>query len=1014
MGPVTQEPIPERIVIKVPKRAPAPAAPPPEPEKAPKKGISDYVPTVSDTFEDMWEFTKGLVQIFPDMAKLGIEAIKDPKQYAKGLGKVVTTKAGHQAMKEFAWGFVPFSQVIREGPEILKTKPFSAGVVEAVAAIPLLGGMLRATGTIAKASGVGAKAEKLIKIGRYMETLPANAARAAIDKAVHKVSGGNLSLPHRREFLDIKAEVNTANAVAKENLANEYRQALGVMNKAELEQFYKSARLGPAPDASPKVLKALDLNDRVVESVAKAHLERGSLTKGQIEGAIAKKYAHEMGWNHNDPKAVAQAAREIRAIKAAGGRGPSYLPHVPVKGAWKLNTGDVVQDLITGGRTVRAGKVGQLEAFKGVAKYERDPRKVVARMLDDHFKFLSKVQLTERLRANPQLISGGAEPLEGLKAEGVFKKYFEDDIRFQGLKGITHPTIKRLVQWEFVKNPSNLIKAYDAVQGLFAKMATRWRPSFHIANVYSNAIFMALFGGDPILGSNLRAHMPSRAVANVGQSAREEVGKLARRGFLERGADVAQGADTMLRMGMISARTAEDLTHFGYTAERAFQSLPEVLRSTDDFNRLQIELTLLMDTVARRSRTVAEFDTSIAQLRAKEARLSDALGNFEAIEKTAPDSRTAQAIVDDLPIAGQKPGMPGPRLHKTKAQKQGLEEIKDLRQQIVNLEKTRQAVISDITSKKLMVAEREGKIPELKPMVDIVRKNVNYANAFSGEYNAMDGFEQAFVKRLIPFYAWSKAMTMLAFRLPFIAPVKSFMWHRFAQTLQTLANDPDMPERLKGYVPVYALKDGRTVWVNAGAYSPTGGLKTSKFAGIPIPGGLDPFERNPLLSLVFSFKGGKTLWTVGNVPFGEQMVSIGDGSVVRFGSDGLLHEEIPQTPLVSGLVNYFPLTQYLKSIVFPYWSNKFNWAGMPEPILNSDGSYRYPRELAERLTSAIGVPLTIRSKEDFQRQERARVQKIYRNFAPAYAREDEEGKAVMRSYIKDIQEQGKYKHIAER
>lgn len=970
MGPVTQEPIPERIVIKVPKRAPAPAAPPPEPEKPAEKGLLSNLPTASDTLDDIVEFAKGLVQIFPDMAKLGIEAVKNPAQYGKDLKKVFTTKSGHEAMKEFGFGFVPFSQVIREGPGILKTKPFSAGVVEVVAALPLLGGMLKATGTVAKASGVGAKAEKLIRIGRYLETLPANAARAAIDKAVGKgakMMGGEWNLPKRREFLDIKAEATAANAVAKDHIGKQYQEALGALSKVEKEQFYKAARVGvPAaelPTTSPKVLKALDLNDRVTAHMAQEYGNRAMMTQGRAEGALAKKYAIEMGWNINDPKAVAQAARDIRALRAAGGRGPSYLPHLPVKGAWKANVGEVVNDLMTGGRVVRTGKVGALEALQGTAKYERDPAKIVARMLDDHYRTLNKMHLAERVRENAALSKGTSSAFEGQQFEGVFKKYFDDDIRAQANKHITDPTIKTLLKWEFTQNKSKLIKAYDVLQGWFTKQATRWNPRFHIGNVYTNAILMTLFGGDPILGAKLKAAMPSRAIARSGGMSAADMGKLP--GKLETFKDIAGGADAMARTGMISARTARDLSRAGYSFEQVAKALPDVLRSTDDFNRLQIELTLLRDAVARRSFSVGAYEQTIQGLMAKQARMTG-------------------------------------------------DEALNLRQQIVNLEAKKQALIGDLTSSKLRIAEREGRIPELKPMVDIVRKNVTYANAFTGEYLGLDGFEQGVLRRLVPFYAWTKAMTMLSFRLPFIAPVKSFMWHRFAETLQTIAQDPDMPPRLKGFVPVGVMKDGRTIWVNAGSYSPFGSLRNSRIGEVPVPGIMNVVEKNPLLSLAFSFHGGKTLWNVGNVPYGEQVVMVGDGTVARFGKDGLLHEEIPQTPLVSGMVNYFPVVQYLKGVLQPYWTNKFNWAGMPQPIMNSDGTHRFPREGIERLGALVGVPITARTKEDFKKQEQLRVMKIIKNLSPAYRKGDDEEKATIRGYIEDIRERGMYRHIEER
>jgi hypothetical protein len=242
---------------------------------------------------------------------------------------------------------------------------------------------------------------------------------------------------------------------------------------------------------------------------------------------------------------------------------------------------------------------------------------------------------------------------------------------------------------------------------------------------------------------------------------------------------------------------------------------------------------------------------------------------------------------------------------------------------------------------------------------------------------------------------------MLAFRLPFIAPIKTFAWNRFSDALGTLTQDKDLPEDFKGRVPVAVTKDGKSVWVKLDAYSPFGSLKTSHVAGIPMPQMFNIAERNPFLGLGFQFVGGKTIWDASSIPYGEQMVSIGDGTVLRVKPNGKIEREVPQTPLVSGIMHMFPTTQLIQQVLMPYWTNKYDWAGMPEPVLNSDGTYKYPRELWDRLGAAAGINIQTRSREDIIRSRKAKAMKNVREMRAQYKRADPEEREFILDSMKD-------------
>lgn len=333
------------------------------------------------------------------------------------------------------------------------------------------------------------------------------------------------------------------------------------------------------------------------------------------------------------------------------------------------------------------------------------------------------------------------------------------------------------------------------------------------------------------------------------------------------------------------------------------------------------------------------------------------------------------------------------------------DELDSVRQKIVNAESKSRAMLRDITDDMAKRGDLEALVPGLREQVNIMRPAVERANAFVGDYLALDGFEQGVLRRLIPFYPWAKAMSMLAFRLPFLSPVKTFSWNRFSDMLSTLTQDPDLPDDFKGRVPVAVTKDGKTVWAKLTAYSPFESLKTSQVAGMPVPQMFNPAERNPFLGLAFQFVGGKTIWDASSIPYGEQMVSIGDGSVLRVKPNGKIEREIPQAPLVSGVMHMFPTTQLIQQVLQPYWTNKYDWAGFPEPILNADGSYKYPRELWDRLGAAVGLNIQTRGREDIIRSRKLKAIKNVKEMQSQYRRADPEEREFIKDAMQDYIQQ---------
>jgi len=964
--------------------------------EAPSKGFSPAA-WGEQQLDDMWEFAKGMFNIVPSLAKQIGHHIDNPEEYRKDLERAYSGKYFGEGVKELGKAVISYDEWKKHGLSRPLDRTFNT-LTDAVGLISGSGAIIKNAGKVAKASGAIEKGERLIKAGLALEQLPGKLARGGVDKAVMGISGGKWDLAKRREFLQLKRESKAiASTAAEEDVENVLRKIHDLPdNERALFHQYRTQGVMPNELAkSPKLQEAYTAWKGLVEGEIQPYYKaRRLLDDARIEGALAKKYALEK-WGTVDDAAIANAKLEIKALRDAGGHGPVWAPNIfeGMKGK-ATRAEDVIDDLLTGGAKITAGKSGSLETLMGKAGYTKDPVKYIAHAIHGFRRDQAKLTLSERLLESQKLITGKGAPatVEEIVPEGVFRKYYADDIRAQALNKITDPTIKRLLRWEYVTTNHGALRLYDAFQRLFAKMATRWNPRWYYGQVIGNAILGELAGQRLLQGRGLlkKGAMPPEVMAKTGMAVGDDVAQGVKNGILERASDIASGIDQLARAGIVTREGMRKLMDAGYSFEQASEMLEPVLRSTREFSKLQVEMRLLREQVERRSVTVREYDAKIAPLKAKADRLENAIIAHRNKRYRQRTKETDPEKVDAL---------------KKQSPKEAAIEAKldDLKQQIVNLDKERSDVVGDITSDMAKTGQLEARIPDLQKQVVIARDAVDRANAFIGDYLGLDGFEQGVMKRIIPFYPWTKAMTMLAFRLPFLAPVKGLLWHRFAELMTDLSNDPNMPNELRGYAPVAALEDGKTAWVKATSFSPFESLRTSKVGDIPVPAMFNIAERNPVLSLAFNLVGGRTVFNVGTIPYGTQAVMLNDGAVARITPDGMFKEEIPQTPLVSGVAHMFPTVQWIKNILTPYWTNKYDWKGMPQPILNPDGSYKYPRELQDRIGSLLGIPIISRSKEDWKRSEAIKVRRAMQQLRNSYRRGDPEEKAMILEAMKDYQ-----------
>lgn len=221
MGLPQQDPSLQPKPAKADKAPILSSVPPPvqeEPKKEQPKSVTGFM---ENALDDAWDLAKGLYEIFPSTIKSyqqnlpyilkNLDALTpgmlvrwnsqggDKDQIIKGQfeGAIPeTAKAMLEAVKE------PY---VKHGASVLYHRPITA-VSDAIGAATLVGGSVKSVGMMSKAAGGGAKAERLIQIGKALEELPGKIARQSIDATVKTATGGAWDLAKRRKFLELKGD----------------------------------------------------------------------------------------------------------------------------------------------------------------------------------------------------------------------------------------------------------------------------------------------------------------------------------------------------------------------------------------------------------------------------------------------------------------------------------------------------------------------------------------------------------------------------------------------------------------------------------------------------------------------------------------------------------------------------------------------------------------------------------------------------------------------------------------
>jgi len=922
---------------------------------------------VENTIRDAKEILSGLVDVFPSAVR-GATEVYGLSTDIPLLWKYPTTTA--ESFKDTA-GKIKDALIEpyqKHGLKVIYEKPVTT-LSDAVAVFGVLGASVRLSG---KAAG----SSRLMKFGRAIETLPYRAASKAIKKGVKAATGINLE--KRAITLGLRARELARIPIREKEIASGLYSDLGKMSERERALFDEVIHRGGTfaqLEANPRVKSAyLAYGDFVSSIREKSLIGRGIRTADELHTVVEKKYAADVFGEITDETIAAAKAEIFRAeVK------PIYVPALfDRKGLFATSLEDILlhpEELLrkVAGETgkilapsVRKGKVSFLEKYTGAKGRITDPRKYVRASVRGFLEMDASLRWVDEILQSKELALGAAsEAGKAAKLEtmGILQKYFRDPARARAVfvrdlaakEGGLDKAIRFLSESpetvQAMKSASEVIldptvKAildaeFSVIGGKFGRFIRIYDRITNLFRLSATVLNPKWYTGN-IVGDAVLSIMAGVTL-----------------GDWRFGKRVMDSIPPELRYSGVAIEQAGN-----FAEAMKLRSPAEFVQQIDDAVRARI---VTGDVARRLKATGHEFfgmDDSF------EVALREVL--------SAPE--TLSNAMSELQI-----------LHEKIARGLGGRKVDP-------------SVIADLASEAVKAGQLERAVPRLRRMEEFVRPSIDRSSAFVGNYLGLGPWERKIFRRIVPFYTWVKAMSLLAFRYPFLAPKTAFFWHRYAAVMMDLVGDDELPESMKGYAPVFVREDGSTVWVRMASLSPFGSVGVSRIGDFPVPSALNVFQGNPWLSLALKLEGGKTEWEVGVIPYGgaeDTWVQTGTGDAWKYLGDGRIRKIIPQAPLISSLAHAFPTTRILEEALIPYQAEAGSW----QPIRNPDGSIKYPKDYW-RFLSAFGLSTRVAKRGELIRREKLETRKYLQSLKTLYRRSDPEERKYILGIFRDYAHYG--------
>ena len=269
----------------------------------------------------------------------------------------------------------------------------------------------------------------------------------------------------------------------------------------------------------------------------------------------------------------------------------------------------------------------------------------------------------------------------------------------------------------------------------------------------------------------------------------------------------------------------------------------------------------------------------------------------------------------------------------------------------------------------------QGLSPALYRESQMADRAIDTANKFFGSYTRLSPFERKIMRQFIPFYTFTKAMTQLAFRLPFRMPARQFMYLNLYRLWEDTVEDSPRSSWFKNLTPVMALSDGSVLMIRDGSFNPFANVRMSGTSGLEVPGAFDILGSHPLFRLIINGRGQLTAKPVSP---GEKGTRLDNGEVWEFTGSGF-KRVVAQPSWKKALWSLFPQALMIDSLMLNAVQSDKGFTAAPDPILGPDGKPVFPLGWQERVIGTV-IPATRVNLEQLKRRELGKYNQLVRSY----------------------------------
>ncbi len=323
--------------------------------------------------------------------------------------------------------------------------------------------------------------------------------------------------------------------------------------------------------------------------------------------------------------------------------------------------------------------------------------------------------------------------------------------------------------------------------------------------------------------------------------------------------------------------------------------------------------------------------------------------------------------------------------------------IRTISRQLDENQAAKEEKIADL----LYQIRESGRLAELSPGLEreamMADRAIDVTARFFASYTRLHPWEKKVVRQFIPFYTFTRAMTQLAFRLPFMMPKRQMVYLNLWRTWNDMMdNDGPNNSFFRSVVPVMALEDGSVLAIKVSNLNPFGSVRTQSISGLEVPSAFDLFGNHPVLRLAMGARGQMTPKPLRP---GELGTRLDNGEVWEYKGGMNFKRVLLQPSWAKSLWSLFPQGQLLDSLL-PGAQEEGGFLLNPKTIMK-DGKPLYPIGWPERLLTAI-VPATRFDPQEMMRRDVRKLQQIRRSYMKELRNAGEDKRRAIMTILREM------------